>query len=50
MTFAYPTTDFECPRCGVADASRVSKDEGARYKIQLTCNDCECEWSEWEDK
>lgn len=51
MVFNANDGEYTCPRCGGAENIRYfDKDEGPKIKRCLTCEDCDCEWSEWRDR
>lgn len=52
MPVAWKTDNDEtCPRCGESEEIYVhEKDEGVKVKLQYTCDECLCEWSETVDR
>lgn len=48
MYMQFETDEYDCPSCGGNNCVYFDKDEGERDKRCLTCEDCGCEWSEWQ--
>lgn len=38
----------DCPRCSHSEAWLHRKKEGSGTKKQYECDECGCEWTEWE--